>query len=103
MSTMRTMKYHAALAADAATVLDAAFEKMISSNAKVFESALGDGGVYNNGTNGIDCDEEPIQSWMLGDEIMKTMREVETKDPINTTFHIIVRVYNICSGHKTST
>ena len=34
------------------------------------------GKFWNNGSEGIDCDAEPVAPWVYGKEIMKALRKV---------------------------
>lgn len=69
-------QYEAALAVDSVRLISKALTKMLTREPRVFQSTLRHGKFYNNGTEGIDCDSEPVIPWQHGYEIMKTMREV---------------------------
>ena len=69
-------QYEAALAVDAVTVIGKALSKMITRDPDIFKLTFRNGKIYNNNTEGIDCDAEPVIPWKHGYDIMKTMREV---------------------------
>lgn len=64
------------MAVDAVGVIGRALQRMISEKPTVFKQTLRDGKVYNNGSEGINCDAEPVQIWQHGYDMMKAMREV---------------------------
>ena len=70
------LQYEAALAADSVRLISLALSKMVNKEPTIFRQVLRHGKFYNNGSEGIDCDAEPVQTWRHGHEIMKTMRDV---------------------------
>jgi len=69
--------YEAALAVDAVNLVGKALTQIIARDPNVFQRTLRKGKVYNNNTEGIDCDADPPIPWQHGYDIMKTMREME--------------------------
>jgi len=45
-------------------------------NPSAFKHTLRNGKFFNNGSEGIDCDSEPVDVWRHGSELIKAMREV---------------------------
>jgi len=66
----------AALAVDALRVLYHGVASLYASNPSAFKHTLRNGKFYNNGSEGIDCDAEPVPIWRHGYELMKAMSEV---------------------------
>jgi len=50
--------------------------RLHTTNPSAFKHTLRNGKFYNNGSEGIDCDAEPVSVWRHGYELMKAMREV---------------------------
>ena len=69
-------QYEAALSVDCVRLVVLALSKMVTKEPTIFRNVLRHGKFYNNGSEGIDCDNEPVQAWTHGHEIMKTMRDV---------------------------
>ena len=69
-------QYEAALSVDCVRLVALALSKMVTKEPTIFRNVLRHGKFYNNGSEGIDCDNEPVQAWTHGHEIMKTMRDV---------------------------
>lgn len=65
-----------ALAADAATAISLALTALKKDNMRSFAAAFRESKVYNNGTEGIDCEKEEVKPWFLGDAIIKKLKEV---------------------------
>lgn len=61
---------------DAVDVISRALQRMINEKPTVFMQTLRDAKVYSNGSQGIDCDAEPLQTWQHGHDIMEAMRQV---------------------------
>jgi len=70
------LQTEAALAVDALSVLYRGVERLHAVSPSVFKHTLRNGKFYNNGSEGIDCDAEPVAVWRHGYELMKAMREV---------------------------
>jgi len=68
----------AALAVDALSVLYRGVARLHANNPSAFKHTLRNGKFYNNGSEGIDCDAEPVSVWRHGYELMKAMREVSS-------------------------
>ena len=66
----------AALAVDGLRVLYRGVERLYAANPSAFKHTLRNGKFYNNGTEGIDCDAEPVAIWRHGHELMRAMSEV---------------------------
>jgi len=66
----------AALAVDALNVLYRGVARLHAANPSAFKHTLRDNKFYNNGSEGIDCDAEPVDVWRHGNELMKAMRQV---------------------------
>jgi len=66
----------AALAVDALRVLYRGVASLYATNPSAFKHTLRNGKFYNNGTEGIDCDAEPVAVWRHGQELMKAMSDV---------------------------
>ena len=63
---------------DSVRLIAKALTKMVETDVTAFRSTLRHGKFYNNGSEGIDCDSEPVQPWTNGHAIMKALREVGT-------------------------
>ena len=61
---------------DALNVIWRAVERLRNTNPGAFKHTLRNGKVFNNGSEGIDCDAEPVAVFRHGYEMMKAMREV---------------------------
>jgi len=70
------LQTEAALAVDALSVLYRGLARLYATNPTAFKHTLRDGKFYNNGSEGIDCDAEPVAVWRHGYELMKATREV---------------------------
>ena len=77
--TFGDFQYEAALAVDSVRLVSKALSKMLTRDPHIFTNTLRHGKFYNNGTEGIDCDSEPVIPWRHGYAIMKAMREVLTE------------------------
>ena len=71
-----SLQYEAALAVDSVKLITIALNQLWNTNRKMFREVIRGGKFYNNNTEGIDCDSEPVQPWKYGQEIMKIMRNV---------------------------
>ena len=83
-----TFQTEAALAVDALNVLYRGVARLHASNPSAFKHTLRNGKFYNNGSEGIDCDAEPVSVWRHGYELMKAMKEVGLRlhsSPVSTT------------------
>lgn len=76
----------AALTIDAIRVIDQGLYEMIKKDADVFRSTFRRGQVYNNGTRGIACKAEQPVSWILGESIMKSFKQVSNNASTNFSF-----------------
>ena len=72
------LQTEAALAVDAFRVMYRGVERLHASNPTAFKHTIKNGKFYNNGTEGINCDAEPVAVWRHGYELMKVMREVHS-------------------------
>jgi hypothetical protein len=61
---------------DAVRLVGKVLARMISREPGIMQSTFRNGKVLNNGTEGIDCDADPVVPWRHGYDIMKTLREV---------------------------
>ncbi len=97
------IQYEAALAVDSVRLIAIALSNMVTKEPTIFRQTLRHGKFYNNGTEGIDCDAEPVQTWRHGHEIMKVMRDVST----NWLYKCMARVIKIdslsCNVNSTPT
>jgi len=73
---MCVMQTEAALAVDALGVLHRGVARLHATNPRAFKYTMRNGKFFNNGSEGIDCDAEPVAVWRYGYELMKAMREV---------------------------
>ena len=53
-----------------------ALTRLKERNPSIFARTLRDSKVFNNGTEGIDCQAEPVVPWQHGDSIIKELRKV---------------------------
>ena len=77
----RFFQYEAALAVDAVTLITRTLRQLQEMKPTMFASTLRHGTFYNNGTEGISCDSEPVIPWTFGREIHDTMKKVNIKVP----------------------
>ena len=96
-SLVCTWQYEAALAVDSVRLIAKALSQMVARDSRIFSSTLRHGKFFNNGTEGIDCDSEPVVPWRHGYDIMKTMREVGYTDKIFTQILLAWRLKGILS------
>ena len=61
---------------DALSVLYRGVARLYTSNPRAFKHTMRNGKFFNNGSEGIDCDAEPVAVWRHGYELMKALREV---------------------------
>ena len=69
------LQTEAALAVDALNVLYRGVARLHATNPSAFKHTLRNGKFYNNGSEGIDCDAEPVSVWKHGNELMRAMSE----------------------------
>ncbi len=66
----------AALAVDSLRLIDKALSQLMVHNPDIVRNTLHNGKFYNNNSEGIDCDSDPVVPWIYGREIMKVLRKV---------------------------
>ena len=64
---------------DAVNVIVGGINRMLSGNPNIFRGTFRRGQVYNNGSRGIQCKNDPPIPWTHGPDIMKAMRDVSNK------------------------
>uniref|UniRef100_X2AX36 Glutamate receptor n=1 Tax=Capitella teleta TaxID=283909 RepID=X2AX36_CAPTE len=65
-----------AMAVDAVQALSIALTELRNSDRGLFARTLRDSKVYNNGSEGIDCQDDNVSPWQHGDAIIKALRKV---------------------------
>ena len=64
------------MAVDAVSVITKALRAVQNRHPTIFASTLRHGSFINNGTEGINCDSDPIIPWAYGPEVLRAIKEV---------------------------
>ncbi len=70
------LQLEAALTMDAVNIMVAGINRMLTKNPEVFKGTFRRGQVYNNGSRGIQCKNDPPIPWKHGPDIANAIRSV---------------------------
>ncbi len=73
-------QFEAALAVDSVRLIDKTLSKLVVRNPDIVRNTLRNGKFYNNNSEGIDCDSDPVVPWRYGHEIMKVLKQVSMQN-----------------------
>ena len=71
-----SLQYEAALAVDSVRLMGKAMQLLQTQVPDIFENTIHHGKFWNNGSEGINCDSEPVAPWQYGGEIMRMLKNV---------------------------
>ncbi len=70
------LQLEAALTMDAVNLMVGGINRMLTKNPEVFKGTFRRGQVYNNGSRGIQCKNDPPIPWKHGPDITNAIRSV---------------------------
>ena len=90
-----SLQYEAALAVDSVRLMGKAMQLLQTQVPDIFENTIHYGKFWNNGSEGINCDSEPVAPWQYGGEIMRMLKNVSwcSEYPVKE-FTIFLRFQN---------